>query len=52
MELVEQDDFQKLKQVNCSQSVLKLPYFSKPFEIHKNASHVAYGEVLIQDGHS
>ena len=35
----------------CSQPVLKLPDFTKLFEIHTDASDVAYGAVLIQDGH-
>ena len=35
----------------CSQPVLKLPDFTKSFEIHTDASDVSYGAVLIQDGH-
>ena len=48
---LEQDAFEKLKEVVCSQPMLKLPDFTKPFEIHIDASNVAYGVVLIQDGH-
>ena len=48
---LEQDAFEKLKEAVCSQLVLKLPDFTKPFEIHTDASDVAYGAVLIQDGH-
>ena len=48
---LEQDAFEKLKEVVCSQPVRKLPDFTKPFEIHTDASDVAYGAVLIQDGH-
>ena len=35
----------------CSQPVLKLPNFTRPFEIHTDASDYAYGAVLMQDGH-
>ena len=31
--------------------MLKLPDFTKPFEIHTDTSDVAYGAMLIQDGH-
>ena len=44
---LEQDAFEKLKEAVCSQPVLKLPDFTKPFEIHTDASDVAYGAMLI-----
>ena len=47
----EQHAFDQLKKVVCAQPVLQLPDFSKPFEIHTNASDFAYGSVLMQDGH-
>ena len=47
----EQHVFDQLKKVVCAQPVLQLPDFSKPFEIHTNASDFAYGSVLMQDGH-
>ena len=43
--------FRKLKEAVGSQPVRKLPNFTKSFEIHTDASDVAYGAVLIQDGH-
>ena len=47
----EQHVFDQLKKVVCAQPVLQLPAFSKPFEIHTDASDFAYGAVLMQDGH-
>ena len=35
----------------CSQLALKLPDFTRPFEIHIDASDYAYGAVVMQDGH-
>ena len=46
----EQAAFEKLKEAVCSQPVLQLPDFTKPFEIHTDASDQAYGVVLFQ-GH-
>ena len=47
----EQAAFEKLKEAVCSQPVLQLPDFTKPFEIHTDASDQAYGAVLFQEGH-
>ena len=47
----EQAVFESLKAAMCSTPVLKLPNISKPFEIHTDASDMAYGAVLMQDGH-
>ena len=44
----EQAAFEKLKEVVCSQRVLQLPDFTKPFEIHTDASDQAYGVMLFQ----
>ena len=44
-------EFDKLKDVACSQLMLQLPNFMKPFEIQTNASNQAYGAVLFQEGH-
>ena len=43
----EQAAFEKLKEAVCSQPVLQLPDFTKPFEIHTDASDQAYGVVLF-----
>ena len=47
----EQAAFEKLKEVVCSQRVLQLPDFTKPFEIHTDAFDQASGVVLFQEGH-
>lgn len=31
--------------------VMILPYYTKPFEVHTDASHFAIGGVLMQEGH-
>ena len=43
--------FEKLKTAISSESVLKLPDFEEPFEVHTDASDRAIGGVLVQDGH-
>ena len=47
----EQDAFDMLKQSMCSSHVLQLPDLTKPFEIHTDASDLAYGAVLMQNNH-
>ncbi|KAK8586224.1 hypothetical protein V6N13_130745 [Hibiscus sabdariffa] len=43
--------FEKLKEAMVSEPVLKLPDYAKPFEVHTDASDVAIGGVLMQEGH-
>ncbi|KAK8994845.1 hypothetical protein V6N11_045914 [Hibiscus sabdariffa] len=43
--------FEKLKRVMVSEPVLALPDYTKPFEIHTDASDFAIGGVLMQEGH-
>ncbi|XP_038979221.1 uncharacterized protein LOC120109561 [Phoenix dactylifera] len=43
--------FKSLKEAIASEPVLRLPDFSKSFEVHMDASNLALGGVLIQDGH-
>ena len=44
---LEQTTVDALKNVVCSQPVLKLPDFAKPFEIHTDVADFAYGALLI-----
>ena len=37
-----------LKQSMCSAPVLQLPDLTKPFEIHTDASDLAYGRITTQ----
>lgn len=46
-----QQAFEKLKQAVASESVLKLPDFSLPPEVHTDASDRDISGVLIKDGH-
>jgi predicted aspartyl protease len=46
-----QQAFDKIKAALCSEPVLQLPDFSKPFEVMCDASILGTGAVLIQDGH-
>jgi hypothetical protein len=47
----EQKAFEDLKDKFLSAPVIKLPNFTKPFEVHIDASDFAIGGVLMQDGH-
>ncbi|KAI5678652.1 hypothetical protein M9H77_09602 [Catharanthus roseus] len=46
-----QHAFEDLKKAICKDPVLSLPDYSKPFEVHTDASNFAIGGVLMQDGH-
>ena len=46
-----QQAFVKLKAAVTSEPVLSLPDFEKPYEVYSDASDVALGGVLMQDGH-
>jgi len=47
-----QSAFDKLKVALVSDPILKLPDFSKPFEVITDASGFAIGGVLMQEGHA
>ena len=47
----EQAAFDMLKQSMCSTPVPQLRDLTKPFEIHNDASDLAYGVVLMQNNH-
>ncbi|GKV50067.1 hypothetical protein SLEP1_g56783 [Rubroshorea leprosula] len=43
--------FEDLKQAVSQEPVLALPDYGRPFELHTDASDLAIGGVLMQDGH-
>ena len=43
--------FSELKRIVSNEPVLSLPDFDKAFEVHIDASDVAIGGVLVQEGH-
>ena len=46
-----QEAFEKLKAAMSSESVLSLPDFKLPFEVHTDAFDKAIGGVLVQEKH-
>ena len=46
-----QEAFEKLKAAISSESVLRLPDFELPFEVHTNTSNKEIGGVLVQEKH-
>ncbi|KAE8689004.1 Detected protein of unknown function [Hibiscus syriacus] len=46
-----QEAFDKIKLLLSSEPALCLPNYNKPFEVHTDASDVAIGGVIMQDGH-
>jgi len=46
-----QDAFDDLKKAITEESVMSLADYSKPFEVHTDASDFAIGRVLMQDDH-
>ncbi|XP_057532797.1 uncharacterized protein LOC130810672 [Amaranthus tricolor] len=45
-----QQAFETLKSMMCSAPILKLPNFTKPFELECDASGMGIGAVLVQEG--
>ena len=46
----QQKAFETMKQILSRETLLSYPDFSKPFDIHTDASHTQLGAVLSQDG--
>jgi len=46
-----QGAFEALKRAVTEEPVLTLPEFSKPYEVHTDASDFAIGGMLMQEGH-
>ncbi len=46
-----QQAFEELKKAIVEETVLTLPDYGKPFEVHTDASDFAIGGVLMQEGH-
>jgi len=46
-----QGAFEALKRAVTEEPVLVLPNFSKPYDVHTDASDFAFGGVLMQEGH-
>ena len=47
---VEQKAFDEMKRIVARETLLTFPDFNKPFEVHTDASHLALGAVISQDG--
>ena len=47
---VEQDAFDTIKCIMSKEVLLSYPDFTKPFEIHTDASHTQLGAVIAQEG--
>ncbi len=47
---VEQNAFDKMKNIISHETLLAYPNFNKPFDIHTDASHQQLGSVISQDG--
>ena len=45
----QQTAFAQMKKILCRETILAYPDFSKPFEIHTDASHTQLGAVISQD---
>ena len=46
-----QQAFEKVKKILTNAPVLQMPDFEKPFEVVADASDLALGAVLLQEGH-